>query len=69
MKRKENNSYYLWFPQQFLVTLAEELPDVGMVSAIGPSCDWVIILEEIQKQGNTYSSLTTENTDEREKTK
>lgn len=47
--RRENYLYYLWFPWQFLVMLVEELPDVGMVSAISPSCDWLIILGKKRK--------------------
>lgn len=37
------------------MALAEEFPDVGVVSAISPSCDWLIILEKIQqKQRHIY---------------
>lgn len=37
---------YLWFPWQFLVVLAEELPDAAMVSAISASCDRLVILKK-----------------------
>lgn len=46
--------YYLWFPWQFLVALAEKLLNVAMVSAISPSCDWVIILERDRAETRTW---------------
>lgn len=68
---RENDLSHLWFPWQFLVVLAEELPYVCVVSAIGPSCDRLVILggkknnrKTEQKQGisnSTKETMTTGN--------
>lgn len=63
---RENDLSHLWFPWQFLVVLAEELPYVCVVSAIGPSCDRLVILggkknnrKTEQKQGISNSKKET----------
>lgn len=68
---RESDLSHLWFPWQFLVVLAEELPYVCVVSAIGPSCDRLVILggkknnrKTEQKQGisnSTKETMTTGN--------
>lgn len=63
---RESDLSHLWFPWQFLVVLAEELPYVCVVSAIGPSCDRLVILggkknnrKTEQKQGISNSTKET----------
>lgn len=59
---RESDLSHLWFPWQFLVVLAEELPYVCVVSAIGPSCDWLVILggkkNKTEKQSRNKESVT-----------
>lgn len=59
---RESDLSHLWFPWQFLVVLAEELPYVCVVSAIGPSCDRLVILggkkNKTEKQSRNKESVT-----------
>lgn len=58
---RESDLSHLWFPWQFLVVLAEELPYVCVVSAIGPSCDRLVILggkKTTEKQSRNKESVT-----------
>lgn len=46
--KREGN--YLWFPWQPLVSLAEKLPNADVFPAVGPSSDWVVVLEQHREE-------------------
>lgn len=44
---------YLWFPWHLLVSFAEKLPNTDVFPAVGPSSDWVVILEQDRVERRT----------------